>query len=69
MISTRVMDIKLREAAEGLGEDSAGEVRVFPGWGRAFGCGAGGEADRGDGAVGRGMSSPQRGQTQRPLVS
>uniref|UniRef100_A0A286X8J6 Uncharacterized protein n=3 Tax=Rodentia TaxID=9989 RepID=A0A286X8J6_CAVPO len=27
MISTRVMDIKLREAAEGLGEDSAGKKK------------------------------------------
>lgn len=26
MISTRVMDIKLREAAEGLGEDGTGKV-------------------------------------------
>ncbi|EDL14527.1 mCG126966, partial [Mus musculus] len=27
MISTRVMDIKLREAAEGLGEDGAGKKK------------------------------------------
>lgn len=30
MISTRVMDIKLREAAEGLGEDSTGESPACP---------------------------------------
>jgi hypothetical protein len=36
MISTRVMDIKLREAAEGLGEDGAGETpqrALLWGWG------------------------------------
>lgn len=30
MISTRVMDIKLRESAEGLGEDSTGESLAPP---------------------------------------
>ena len=30
MISTRVMDIKLREAAEGLGEDSTGKALTSP---------------------------------------
>lgn len=35
MISTRVMDIKLREAAEGLGEDSTGKALTSPALGRA----------------------------------
>lgn len=30
MISTRVMDIKLREAAEGLGEDGTGKALTSP---------------------------------------
>lgn len=41
MISTRVMDIKLREAAEGFGEGGTGETPMFSalGVGRAlFGC-------------------------------
>jgi hypothetical protein len=38
MISTRVMDIKLREAAEGLGEDSTGETLASPTLGRVFVC-------------------------------
>lgn len=36
MISTRVMDVKLRESAEGLGEDGTGEVPLSPALGR--GC-------------------------------
>lgn len=30
MISTRMMDFKLREAAEGLGEDSTGKALTSP---------------------------------------
>lgn len=42
MISTRVMDFKLREAAEGLGEDSTGKALVPPALGRAsLSCGTG----------------------------
>ena len=51
MISTRVMDIKLREAAEGLGEDSTGKAFLRSscpgrtlvglwGWERSFGFSA-----------------------------
>lgn len=47
MISTRVMDFKLREAAEGLGEDSTGKASLPLLWGESsLGCGAGGGADR-----------------------
>ena len=35
MISARVMDIKLREAAEGLGEENTGEAPTCP---ALFGC-------------------------------
>lgn len=36
MISTRVMDFKLREAAEGLGEDSTGKALTSPALGRVL---------------------------------
>lgn len=46
MISTRVMDFKLREAAEGLGEDSTGKASLLLLWGESsLGCEAGGGAD------------------------
>lgn len=35
MISTRVMDVKLRESAEGLGEDGTGEFLSPLRWGEA----------------------------------
>lgn len=38
MISTRVMDVKLRESAEGLGEDGTGEVPLSPALGRGCFC-------------------------------
>lgn len=42
MISTRVMDFKLREAAEGLGEDSTGKASLPLLWGESsLGCGQG----------------------------
>lgn len=48
MISTRVMDIKLRETAEGLGEDSTGKALLPLLWGgHLLCCGAGRGADRG----------------------
>lgn len=42
MISTRVMDIKLREAAEGLGEDGTGKALAFPALGGGAQRGAAG---------------------------
>lgn len=45
MISTRGMDFKLREAADGLGEDSTGKALPLL-WGESsLDCGAGGRAD------------------------
>lgn len=50
MISTRVMDFKLREAAEGLGEDSTGKALTSPALGRVLLVGLYGAGRGADGA-------------------